>query len=387
MTMRLVFVNHCHPDTPHVCATRVARMAESCARAGHQVVLLTQTLDGHPPSLSPTQLPAALDDHDWSRPLLVDCPPRPAPLLNAVRDGRVRRWLRLPLLAAFYGLRSGLFTDWRDGAAPYGVQLARHFRPQCCWATFGNTDAWVLARQIAQQSGGAWVADLKDPWRIFIPAPLRRLLAKRFAPKAFTALSDQHGDEVRAWFGQPATTIYSGIDDGFLAVPPPPPAGPGKVLIIGALYDQDHLNQLTEGLRRWGQKASIIYAGSEGARLRDALPGWDVESPGYVDLGTLRQLAAQCHVSLYVRNPRALYQHKLVELLALDRPVLCLPEEAPESLAIAQFLGADFRSCGNADALVQGLAELVGRHRPVDRSRLAAYSWESQAEILLKVLA
>lgn len=385
--MRLVFVNHCHPDTPHVCAIRVARMAEACARAGHQVVLLTECLDGRPAHLTPTQLPGALEAQDWSRPLLVDCPPNPTPLLNAVRDGRIPRWLRLPLLAGYYSLRTGVFTDWRDGAAPYVTQLARYFRPHCAWATFGNTDAWVLARQIAKQSGADWVADLKDPWRIFIPAPLRHLLAKRFKPKSFTALSDQHGAEIRTWFREPATTIYSGIDNEFLAVPPPPPHSPWKVLVIGGLYDSNHLTQLAEGLRRWGQRASIVYAGSEGARLRDALPGWIVETPGYVDLTTLRCLAAQCHASLYVRNPRALYQHKLVELLALDRPVLCLPTEAPESLAIAQSLGADFRSCADADALAQGLAELVGRHRPVDRTQLAAYTWDAQADRLLKVLA
>lgn len=385
--MRLVFVNHCHPDTPHVCATRVARMAEACARAGHQVVLLTQTLDNYPPHVLPEHLPGVLESHDWSLPLLVDCPPRSAPLLNAVRDGQVPRWLRLPLLAAFYVGRSGLFTDWRDGAAPYVEQLARHFRPHCAWATFGNTDAWVLARQVARLSGGRWAADLKDPWRIFIPGPLRRLLAKRFEPKTFTALSDQHGDEIRRWFGQPAVTVYSGIDEGFLTIPPPPPPGPWKILIVGALYDSSHLFQLAEGLRRWGRKASVVYAGSEGARLRDALPGWNVETPGYVDLVTLRQLAAQCHASLYVRNPRALYQHKLVELLALDRPVLCLPEEAPESLAIARFLEADFRSCVDADALAQGLAEVMGRHRPVNRARLAEYTWNAQAERLLKVLS
>lgn len=385
--MRLVFVNHCHPDTPHVCATRVARMAEACARAGHQVVLLTETLEGRPPSSRPEQVASILADHDWSRPLLVDCPPKGGMLPSHLRLGLLPRPLRLPLLAAQYGLRSGLFTDWRDGAAPYGAELARHFRPQACWATFGNTDAWAIARSLAHAAGGHWVADLKDPWDIFIPKPLRRLLARRFRPRAFTALSDQHGEQVRRWFGATATTLYSGIDQTFLPVPPPPPPQPWRLLVVGALYDSNHLSQLTQGLRRWGKPATVVYVGSEAARLRDALPDWRLETPGYVGLDALRNLAAGCHASLYVRNPRALYQHKLVELLALDRPVLCLPQEAPESLAIAQSLGADFRSCADADALARGLAELMGRHRPVDRRRLADYTWDSQAERLLKVLA
>lgn len=385
--MRLVFVNHCHPDTPHVCATRVTRMAESCARAGHQVVLLTETLEGRPPSLAPAQLADELKRHDWSRPLLVDCPPKGGALLSRLRLGLVPRLLRLPLLAAQYILRSGLFTDWRDGASPYVAKLARHFRPQACWATFGNTDSWVIARSLAGQSGGRWVADLKDPWDVFIPAPLRRMLAGRFHPHAFTALSDQHAQQIRRWFATTAVTLYSGIDQSFLPVPPPPPPQPWRLLMVGALYDSRHLLQIGEGLRKWGQPTTIVYVGSEAARLRDSLPDWPLETPGYVELEELRHLAAGCQACLYVRNSRALYQHKLVELLALDRPVLCLPEEAVESLAIAQSLGADFRSCADADALAQGLAEVMGRHRPVDRARLAEYTWDSQAERLLTVLS
>ncbi|AVM75555.1 glycosyltransferase family protein [Magnetospirillum gryphiswaldense] len=386
--MRLVFVNHCHPRTPHVCATRVARMAEACARAGHQVVLLTETLDDQPPRLAPGEVPAALDAHDWALPFHLDCPPRGGRLAAALREGRGPRLLRRPLLAAVYLTRSGLFTDWRNGAGDYLPVLAKYFRPQSCWATFGNTDAWLIARSLARQVGGKWVADIKDPWSIFIPAPLRRILAARFTDAAaFTALSDQHGAEVQHWFGRDAVTVYSGIDDAFLAVPLPPPTGAIRLLLLGGLYDPKHLSQLADGLRLWGGKATLVYAGSEIAKLRAALPDWPLETPGYVDLAQLRHLAVSCHASLYVRNPRALYQHKLVELLALDRPTLCLPEEAPEAVAIAHRLGANFRSCANADSLARGLTEMLGRVTPVDRGLLAQYTWDAQAARLLEVLA
>lgn len=386
--MRLAFVNHCHPDTPHVCATRVARMAQACAEAGHHVVLLTETLEGRAPTLAPKDVPQALANHDWRRPLLVDCPPKGGALVRALRLGRLPRPVRLPLLAATYGLRSGLFTDWRDGTAAYLPVLARHFAPRACWATFGNTDAWAIARRLARLSAGKWVADLKDPWDIFIPAPLRRLLAGRFRDAAaFTALSEQHGEQVTRWFHRPATTLYSGIDQGFLPTPPPPPHGPWRLLLLGGLYDQNHLSTLAQGLRRWNRSATLVYAGSEGARLRAALPDWPLETPGYVDLDTVRHLAAGCHATLYVRNPRALYQHKLVELLALDRPTLCLPAEAPEALTIAATLGADFHSCADAPMLAQALEQSLGRHQPVDRVALAAFTWQAQAARLLEVLA
>lgn len=160
-----------------------------------------------------------------------------------------------------------------------------------------------------------------------------------------------------------------------------------RLLLLGGLYDPKHLGQLADGLRQWGGKATLVYAGSEIAKLRAALPDWPLETPGYVDLAQLRHLAAGCHASLYVRNPRALYQHKLVELLALDRPTLCLPEEAPEAMTIADDLGAEFRSCADADALARGLTEMLGRVTPVDRTMLAAYTWDAQAKRLLEVLA
>ncbi|MBR9973713.1 hypothetical protein [Magnetospirillum sulfuroxidans] len=387
--MRLVFVNHCHPRTPHVCATRVARMAEACARAGHQVVLLTETLGGHPARLSPGELPTALDRHDWTQPFLLDCPPQDGALGAALRQGWGPRLLRRPLLAAIYALRGGLFTDWRHGASLYLPLLVRHFHPQACWATFGNTDAWIIAQRLARLAGGKWIADLKDPWSVFIPALLRRVLTWRFTDAAaFTALSEQHGAEVKTWFGRPATTVYSGIDEGFLPPPPPPPSPADgiRLLLVGGLYAQEHLDLLAEGLRRWGHRPTLVYAGSESAKARAAFAGLVLETPGYVDLPHLRALAAGCHATLYVRNSRALYQHKLVELLALDRPTICLPQEAPEALAIASRLGADFRSCADAAQLSRALTEMVGRITPIDRTELARYTWDAQAQQLLEVL-
>ena len=60
--MKLVLVNHCHPDRPHVCALRMREFARALARKGHQVVLLTGTLDDAPSPLVPSGIPAALKD-------------------------------------------------------------------------------------------------------------------------------------------------------------------------------------------------------------------------------------------------------------------------------------------------------------------------------------
>ena len=382
--MRLVFVNHCHPDTPHVCAARVRDFAAACVRAGHQVVLLTETLEDAPAVIEPAALPEALQRHDWRQPLRLACAPRPGRLVARLREGRYPRFLRRPLLAAAYLTRSGLFTDWRDGSRPYWPVLADTFRPDATWGTFGNTDAWIIARAIARRAGGRWIMDHKDPWSAFIPGPLRRVLAGRFADAdGATALSQGHADEAARWFPQPVTVVLSGIDPAFLAAPPSAlPAA--RVLVVGALYDDTSLAALVAGVRRWNPSASLVYAGAEVGRLRAAAVGLAVETPGYVGLDELRQLAAGASALMYVRNPRALYQHKLLELLALDRPLICLPAESAEAEAIAARLGAAFRSCGDAASVATALAELAPR--PVDRARLAEFTWDALAVGLLRVL-
>lgn len=386
--MHLVFVGHCHPDTPHVCGTRTREFAEACARAGHRVVLLTETLYGHPAEITPAGLAAALDHHDWDTPFRLACAPVPNRLVAALREGRIPALLRQPLLAFEYLSRGGVFTDWRDGSQPYWPVLAEHFRPQAVWATFGNTDAWAIAQGLARLADCPWVMDLKDPWSVFIPRPLRRILPLRFSAAAATALSAQHATDLARWFHRPATVVYSGIETAWLAEPK---AGQGtrRLLVLGGLYDQRHLDELMAGIQEWNQDGLVLtYAGSEIDRFRHASRAVTarIETPGYLDAESLACLAADSMALLYIRNPNALYQHKLIELLALDRPVLCLPDEAQESLAIAAELGATFRSCANGSALAQGLAQLAGRVCPINRTALARYTWDCQAEILLEVL-
>jgi hypothetical protein len=391
--MRLVFVTHCHPDTPHVCATRMREFAAACARAGHQVVLLTETLPDCAADLGPAEVPAALAAHDWAMPFRLACAPMGNRLVAALREGRVPRALRRPLLAAAYLIRSGLFTDWRDGSAPYWPVLARHFHPDCIWANFGNTDSLAIARGIAKAAGCRWVMDIKDPWSVFIPPPLRRLLVGRFADfAAATALSAQHAADLRDWFGRDALVLPSGIDALLLAPLPAPPGDLTRLLVIGGLYNGVHLDALLDGIARWRSgvagPVALTYAGGEAARFQAAARhlGLIVETPGYLDLEELRALAGSSHALLYVRNPAALYQHKLVELLAFERPILCLPAEASEAIAMAAELGGTLHSCGDAGALALGLGELVGRRAAINRDKLDGYTWDVQARKLVTVL-
>ena len=392
--MRLIFINHVHPETPHVSATRMREFARACAAAGHQVVLLTETLPGKASTLPPAALPAAFDRHDWRMPFPLACAPVPDRLVVRLREGKIAAPIRKPLIAATYLARAGMFTDWRDGSRPYWAALASAFRPDTIWATFGNTDAWVIAQGIARLSGSRWVMDLKDPWSVFIPALLRKILASRFTDFAgATALSYQHAKDTERWFGCRPTVIYSGIENVFLRAPAPVPLqDPRQILVVGGLYADNHLAALVDGIARWATGGEIVaYAGNERVRFlaaaRKLADRVRLETPGYLDLGGLRAVAADSAALLYVRHPRALYQHKLIELLALERPVLSLPGESAEAHAIADKLGARLISCTDAAALAVGLTEATATGLTfIDRRRLAGYTWTAQAARLLSVL-
>jgi hypothetical protein len=400
--MRLVFVNHCHPDAPHVCATRVRELAAACARRGHQVVLLTETLPDSPAGeVAPERLAAALADHDWRLPFPLACRPLPRRWLVAAREGRLPGPLRRPLLAAAYLARSGVFTDWRDGSRPYWRPLVSTFRPEAVWGSFGNTDVLVIARAIAGLAGCPWVMDFKDPWSAFIPGPLRRPLARRFGDAAFlTALSAQHAADAEPWFGRTAEVVYSGIDSALLAPHPPPPSDGSRLLLVGGLYARDDLDALLAGLRSWLEdlpaedrdRVSLAYAGGERETFRAAAAGLAglarVEDVGYVPLADLAALAAGSVATLYVRSRTALYQHKLLELAAMGRPAICLPPESGEAMAIAGEVGATVIGCRDPGEVRAALAAVVRvPPPPPSAAALAGYGWDAQAGRLAAVLA
>jgi hypothetical protein len=315
------------------------------------------------------------------------------PVLDAARNGRLAKPLRKAVLAASYFFRSGVYSDWSRASRAYWPVLARRFKPDATWGTFGDSDAPLIARAIARHAECPWFLDLKDPWSVFIPPPMRRLLARRFADAAgFSCLSRQHGLEIERWFGQPGTVVYSGIDPVLLPpVAPLPENAPPRLVLLGSLYNPAHLAQLMHGNGQWldtapaatRASASLVYAGTEIDSLRNAARGLNVrvETPGWCDLDGLRRLGQNATALLYVRSPQALYQHKGLELAALDRPILCLPDESDETKAVLSDVSAPFRSCRDPAQVAQALADIhAAPHRPAcDRDALARYSWDAQA--------
>jgi glycosyltransferase involved in cell wall biosynthesis len=393
--VRAVFVNHCHPDCPHVCGTRAREFASALARRGDRIVLLTETLRRDDEALDPKELTRALAAHDWSAPFRLAVRPRPAPVLEALRAGRMPAPLRAIVIAYQYLLRGGMFTDWRDASEPYWQPLVSGFHPDVVWGVFGNTDAWAIAQGIARQARCPWVRDIKDQWTKFIPASFQRIIAARYADAAATTgLSRANLDDTAGAFPGAATVIYSGVPVA-AGTPATVPETPFGVTLVGTVYDKQHLASVAEGLRQFAaglerNAVRVSYVGTDVDAIRGvfAKAKVPVEILGQLPFVEYWRVIAASHVNVYLRaNAHGWWHHKIVELLAVGRPILCCPGEIDEARTLAASVGGTLEEAPNAAAVAAAL-ERLRRHQLIRPSgaAAAALSWDARAQALSGVL-
>lgn len=399
--LRIVIVNHCHPETRHVCATRARELAAALSRGDHEIILLTETLapgDRAPP---PDAVAAALAGHDWSHPFRLACPPVGHGVVARARRGGLPRAVNRAVLAWAYTVGDGPFADWVDGSRPYWPAIADAFRPDATLAVFGNTGAIAIARGIAARAGAPWALDLKDSWRSFIPAAVRRLVARRAADAAAViALSEGHAGEAAAWFDRQATVVYSGIPATALEAPAArAEASEPLIALVGSVHDPAPLAVLADGIRSWlaanagANPPRVVYYGGDDDRVRAALGVLDglcrVECRGYRPLPELLAALRRARVSIYVRNPRVLFHHKIFELASCGRPILCLPGESEEAVRLVREVGGRLYSCTGAADVCAALDAVwrAGDVAPApDLGRLARYTWDAQSAVLARVM-
>ncbi len=392
--MRAVFVNHCHPQMDHVCALRMGSFAEAMAEKGHRIVVLSGPLGTGHTNVSIADHRRRLAAHDFSKPYLLPCKPMPAPLLERLRRGRLPGGLSQAVVAAEYLIRGGVFNDWRRAAGPAVHMLAAEFAPDVVWATFGNTDAWNIARGLAALAGCPWVADVKDNWDHYIPYPLRGWLAGRYAGAArFTALSQSHAELVTRRFGAPARVIYSGFGK-----PQEVANDQFRIVVSGSIYDGRALAVMVEGVVAWmdreppGEPVEICYFGNDyrlaetvlatmGGRCKVVVRHW-------LEPEELAPLLGRATVILEPRHPPMLYHHKFGGYMASGRPVICLPGGTAECRGIARDINAPLFSCDTATEVTAAMRSIAAGNYPTpDKNRLAAYSWSRQAAALEDILA
>jgi hypothetical protein len=401
----ILLVNHCHPETPHVCGLRFRRFAESLARFGHRTLLLVEGSDSLGASPPPELVRRQLHEHDWGTPFILSCLPAASPLLSRARNGALPTLVGKACLAGHFALFGGQFTDWVNGSRPYWHIVAEDFKPDVTWATFGNTGAWIIAQNIAALRGCPWGMDFKDNWSAFVPTPFRSRLPSRFKNASFaTALSATHAVDARRWFDRNAEVIYSGISDDLISEPTQPVGSEGlRILVAGGLYEERHLALLFDGIAGWLDEfrrqdpvrpVSIAYFGSESERFKRAAQRFNgmcgIETPGYVPLSRLFDEMCRATVNIYLRSPQVHFHHKIFEYLAADRPAICVPGEGAEAESIISDVGGRFFSCGDASDIISALSLICrepAKPAGISNAKLREFRWDSQARVAEKALA
>ena len=216
--MRAIFINACHPDTPHVCGLRARSFAEAMAARGHQIVLMTPPLEETGDGDEPASVSGKLESHDWRAPCRLVAPYRQGSRLPKLRRGDFPGGLRQGLIGLHYLRYGSVFEDWCAGARPFLPAIYESFRPDVVWAILGHTGCWRTGQELASLASCPWVMDVKDSWTAFIPALFRQILARRFNDTAhITALSAAHASLINRWIPGPKTSvIYSGMPSSFV---------------------------------------------------------------------------------------------------------------------------------------------------------------------------
>lgn len=397
--LRIVVVNHVHPRRGHVSALRMRSFAEQLSKLGDEVVLLSDRYDAEDTGTSPTAFTDLMTAHDWSTPLSVSTPPTPESLIAQAREGRLPSGVRQAVIAWSYFMRGGVFTDWRDASGALASSVAKAFKPEIVFATFGNTDTWAIGAKIAHEASSPWIADFKDTWSHFIPPGLRQRTASRFSDMAhMTVYSECHRDEASKWFDTPMSVIYSGYDNAH-------PRGKEMrspighdIVLSGSLYGSPYVGALCEGIRQFlhqGGKPDVrlVYAGNDSAHFESAALALDgvceTHNFGYLPADELLSLQSQALANVYIFNPRSLFQQKVLELLAAKRPVIAIPGESAEATRIAGRVGGILHQAVNANSVAVALESCLD-DKPVPDDAIEAYSWAAQTsrlrEVMLRVI-
>jgi len=397
--MRVVLVNHCHPQTQHVCATRMREFSHALAKRGHKVILLTETLAGQPTDITPDQAARAIQDHDFSTPLNLANEPKGHPLIKSLRAHTLPWGFRQAVVVWYYLRHQGVFTDWRAGSQPYIQSIAEYFKPDIVWATFGNTDCWNIARDLAQTAKCPWIADTKDRWDTFIPTIFRNYLARYYSDKAaMTALSQFHITDIQKYFGGETSVVYSGFSTDQTA--PSAPLNPDEITIslTGAIYDQQALAQLIQGVKTWlmglpekkRANACLVYAGQDSKEVTAATSDLSnicrIDVKGFIPLEELRQIHRRAMANLYIKS-NLTFHHKTIEMLSAGRPLICYPQETEEAVEISQSTSVPLFSCDSPEKVSEALDHSlnIGLIDIQEDGGLKALTWESQAKKLEEI--
>lgn len=381
--MRLLFVNHLHPNTGLVGALRLQRFAVELAKRGHRILLLCAARGA--PADTPETFMRRVAKYDWSTPLVLGVLD-PSPLRTATeRRHSVLRLAHRAKTATALATHGGPFWRWQHAARAFREPIQRVFAPELAYATFGNLDALAIARDCAHASRIPWVMDIKDPASAFIPKPLAWWLMPRYRDAAAVTLNSEfQRSHNRRWAGDASTVIYSGVES--------PPATDGSydaenVALVGSIYTDEAAATLLRAFAQWRARdapnATLHYFGIDGRRVttiaRALLANAGVVIEGQV---ARRDLLARCSrmaAIMYAAHPQHAFHHKLLELAALGRPLVTCPAGGSEADALCARFHINHVTATTATAVCNALAAASATATANMTELISEMSWASAA--------
>ena len=371
--------------------------ATALSKRGHEIILFTETLDSSPTREPVQKTRARLRQHSFDEPLHMAAAPAGFPLLKLLRQGRLPWGLRQLIIFWYFWRHQGVFTDWRNSSRPYLQLIADEFKPDIIWSTFGGSDCWNIANDLSGISDCPWVADIKDIWDVFIPSPFKQFLARSYKDAAaLTTFSDFHRTQSIPFFPMEKFILYSGLDTRVMASAPIQDSDVFQISLIGSVYNRIHLETALQTIETWtiaealtGKRVKLVYAGTAQTEVQSILdrlnPSFDVALRSYLNQQDYYSLLKSSHVNMYIRNEKA-FHHKVFELMAARRAVICYPAETDEVMREAKERKSPYYSCESADDIQKALSAASAGQGLASDNHISQLDWTARAVTLERVL-
>ena len=400
--MKALFINYAHPDIKHISGVRLRRFAEEMANFGHQIVLLTSTEGAESLEVeNPGAVMTRMGAHDWSKPFHIACKADTSRILRGVRNGKLPRPVRIPVIAYSYVFRSGMFWDWVENTKAFWPIFAKKFDPDMVFPTFGNIDSLYVAKKIAGIAGCPWVMDIKDSLEIFIPLIFHGIVRHRFKNvSGITLNAKMRQNESIKWFanGKMPKVIYSGIENNLSKQYLCPNKNACRISFIGSFipeYMVDFLKILNEWIKTHKSKNILLrYAGAMAILFKKLVEEnctefgeSNLDIQNYLKGNAFEAYCSKADINAYIWDQKT-FHHKTLELFSRGRPVLTYPGETEEAKQLAIDAGAELICCTSKKGLLAAFDDIFSRksetlHR-LDTQKLKRFTWENQARELEK---
>lgn len=272
--------------------------------------------------------------------------------------------------------RPDRWVSWRLDAVRQGLRMIRQYRPDAIWSTYPIATAHIIGAELQRRSGLPWVADFRDPmaqddyppdpatWRAFSEIEGRAVrqaaLSVFTTPSAAAAYRERYPAQAAR-----IRVLENGYDEDSFADAESPeapaaaiPLNPGAVTLLhsGIVYPQERdPTQLIQALAQLHRSGSIrpgqlkirFRAAVQEALLKRLVVEHGVQD--YVEIcppiaykAALKEmLQADGLLVMQASNCNAQIPAKIYEYLRARRPVLCLSDEAGDTVGVLRAAGLD----------------------------------------------